>query len=97
VDTRSNCWLSVILLSPDRAKWVPAVIAALEENDIESRRMWKPMHEQPVFKECSFFTHSGDSRSVSSDQFSRGICLPSGEGLCDGQLELIAGTIRSCL
>jgi pyridoxal phosphate-dependent aminotransferase EpsN len=94
-DARSNCWLSVMLLDPGCRVSIPGLISALEKQNIESRHMWKPMHLQPVFNGCGYYTHF-DGLSVSSDQFSRGICLPSGEELTEDQLELIAGTVKSC-
>jgi len=47
---RSNRWLTVILITPeefgaDREE----VRLALEEENIEARPVWKPMHMQPVF------------------------------------------------
>ncbi len=44
--------------------------------NIEARPVWKPMHLQPVFRECEFF-----GSSVSAEFFYRGICLPSGAGM----------------
>ncbi len=48
--SRSNRWLTVVLITPeefgaDREQ----VRLALEEENIESRPVWKPMHLQPVF------------------------------------------------
>jgi len=48
---RSNRWLTVVLINPeefgtDREK----VRLALEEENIEARPVWKPMHLQPVFQ-----------------------------------------------
>ena len=48
--SRSNRWLSVVLISPesfgaDRKQ----VRLALEKENIGSRPVWKPMHMQPVF------------------------------------------------
>jgi dTDP-4-amino-4,6-dideoxygalactose transaminase len=50
---RSNCWLMVILITPeefgpDREE----VRLALETENIEARPIWRPMHLQPVFKDC---------------------------------------------
>lgn len=50
----SNCWLSVIQLS-DNCKVNPMdIILALEEDDIESRPVWKPLHLQPIFEKYDF-------------------------------------------
>ena len=56
---------------------------ALEEQNIESRPIWKPMHLQPVFEKYPFFSHyesqneTENGSSVSEDIFNRGVCLPS--------------------
>lgn len=87
---RSNRWLTVVLVSPgefgaDREQ----VRQALEAENIEARPIWKPMHLQPVFKGC----HMAGGE-VCEDLFDRGLCLPSGSSLTDGDLERIAGVIR---
>ena len=46
----SNRWLSIVLITPqefgaDREQ----IRLALEDENIESRPVWKPMHMQPVF------------------------------------------------
>jgi len=44
-------WLTVILITPHLfGTGHEAVRLALEEQNIESRPLWKPMHLQPVFK-----------------------------------------------
>ena len=63
---------------------------ALEAENIESRPLWKPMHLQPVFKQCR--TRGG---AVSADLFNRGLCLPSGNNLTEGDLERIVGLFRA--
>jgi dTDP-4-amino-4,6-dideoxygalactose transaminase len=48
---RSNRWLTVILISPEKfGKDRETVRIALEDKKIESRPVWKPMHLQPVFR-----------------------------------------------
>ena len=48
--SRSNRWLTVILITPEEfGVDREAVRLALEEENIESRPVWKPMHMQPVF------------------------------------------------
>ncbi len=51
---RSNCWLSCIQLE-DACPVKPLdIMKALEEDDVESRPIWKPMHLQPVFAQYDF-------------------------------------------
>lgn len=89
---RSNCWLTVILITPkefgvDREE----VRLALEEENIESRPIWKPMHLQPVFKDCRV-----QGGAVSEDLFRRGLCLPSGTQMTEEDLERVTEVIKSC-
>lgn len=48
---RSNRWLTVILINPEKfGANREAVRLALEAENIEARPVWKPMHLQPVFQ-----------------------------------------------
>jgi dTDP-4-amino-4,6-dideoxygalactose transaminase len=48
---RSNRWLTVILISPEKfGADRETVRLALENENIESRPVWKPLHLQPVFQ-----------------------------------------------
>jgi pyridoxal phosphate-dependent aminotransferase EpsN len=86
-----NYWLTCILVDPARFGATREEIRlGLEAENIESRPLWKPMHLQPVFKHCK--VRGG---SVSEGIFRDGLCLPSGSGLADHDLERIVGIIRS--
>ncbi len=71
-----NYWLSVALLSKESKVKPIDVILHLEENNIEARNVWKPMHLQPVFEKYDFVGVEND-KSVAKDLYERGICLPS--------------------
>jgi pyridoxal phosphate-dependent aminotransferase EpsN len=87
-----NYWLTVILIAPEEfGVDREAVRAALEAEDIEARPIWKPMHLQPVFRDCR--TRGGD---VSEDLFRRGLCLPSGSQMSYNDLERVEEIIGSC-
>jgi hypothetical protein len=62
---------------------------ALERENIESRPVWRPMHLQPVFKDCR--VRGG---SVSENLYERGLCLPSGSALTEEDLARICGLVR---
>jgi pyridoxal phosphate-dependent aminotransferase EpsN len=64
----------------------------LAEQNIESRPLWKPMHLQPVYSFAPYF-----GSGVSEELFARGLCLPSGSDLTEGQLKRIVGIIRKTL
>ncbi|AIM61450.1 pyridoxal phosphate-dependent aminotransferase [Cellulophaga lytica] len=84
----SNRWLSCIL-TPSFKIREKIRLALLNEN-IESRPLWKPMHAQPVFKDCTSYMDG-----TSEDLFERGLCLPSGSNLEKKDLERIVRTIKS--
>ena len=87
---RANCWLSVIQLAPDCKVRPLAVMVALEQGDIESRPVWKPMHMQPVFADCDYI----DNGKVGENLFENGVCLPSDTKMTDEDLKRICTIIR---
>ena len=55
-DEVDNCWLSAVLVDPVTAGWhVDDLRAALDAYNIESRPLWKPMHQQRVFAGAGSF------------------------------------------
>ena len=87
---RANCWLSVIQLAPDCKVRPLDVMIALEQGDIESRPVWKPMHMQPVFADCDYI----DNGKVGENLFENGVCLPSDTKMTDEDLKRICTIIR---
>lgn len=92
-DTEPNHWLTVITLTKDCPVKYMDILNALAKDNIESRPAWKPMHLQPVFKDCDFFS-ALESGSVSEDLFNRSICIPSDTKLKDDDLQLISDIIN---
>ena len=85
------------------------VMDALEAKNIESRPIWKPMHLQPVYADCDFFTAKGlqpnkakvkgDNgegwdESVGVEIFRHGLCLPSDIKNTNEDMELIIDTVK---
>ncbi len=92
----STHWLSTCTLDPDIAgPSAMQVIAALGEEMIETRPLWKPMHRQPVFAGARYFPH--DNRSISDALFETGLCLPSGSNLEDRDLAGIIAALRRAM
>ena len=89
-DERANCWLSVIQIAEDCPVKPLDVMEALEQGDVESRPVWKPMHLQPVFAGCDYIDHGG----VAETLFNRGVCLPSDTKMTEADLERVCGMIR---
>ena len=70
----SNRWLSTILTGSFETR--EKIRSAFDQNNIEARPLWKPMHMQPVFKDAPSYLNG-----ISEDLFNRGLCLPSGSNL----------------
>ena len=87
-EERANFWLSAIIIDSDKVT-PNMVIDALEEANIESRPVWKPMHLQPVFSKYDVI-----GGEVSESLFEKGICLPSDSKMTDKQLDLVIATIK---
>ena len=77
-DYYSNHWLSAIIINSEKnnGKSREDLRLLLENENIESRPLWKPMHLQPVFKNAPYY-----GGSVSEELFNNGLCLPSGSNL----------------
>jgi dTDP-4-amino-4,6-dideoxygalactose transaminase len=89
----SNHWLSCILIDKEKTGFTREDFRLqLDADNIESRPLWKPMHLQPVFKDCDYY-----GGLVSEDLFNNGICLPSGSNLSENDLERIAKSINKLL
>lgn len=88
---RHTRWLSVMLVDADEFGVDREQIRlALEEHNIESRPLWKPMHLQPIFQDYEVV-----GGAVAESLFDQGLCLPSGTALTTEQLDRIVSIIRS--
>ena len=85
--TFSNRWLTCILTPSFETR--ENLRLALENENIESRPLWKPMHAQPVFEKAISYTNG-----ISEDLFARGLCLPSGSSLEKEDLERICNIVK---
>ena len=82
----SNRWLTCILVDPTKNNGLTReeIRLAMDEENIESRPLWKPMHQQPVFSSSKKYLNG-----VSDILFENGLCLPSGSNLTDEEFERI--------
>jgi dTDP-4-amino-4,6-dideoxygalactose transaminase len=85
-DYFANYWLTAILVAPNVAKGIDreALRLALDQANIESRPLWKPMHLQPIFERYPYY-----GTTVAETLFDNGLCLPSGSNLTDSERERI--------
>ena len=68
------------------------ILDKLEENNIEARPIWKPMHMQPLYAERDFIFV--EKEPVGEDIFARGLCLPSDIKMTKEQQDKVIGIIK---
>lgn len=90
-DYFSNHWLTAIIIYPEKAagKTREALRLFLEQSNIESRPLWKPMHLQPIFESYPYY---GDK--ISENLFVNGLCLPSSSNINEEEKKRIYEQIQ---
>ncbi|HSD66316.1 MAG TPA: aminotransferase class I/II-fold pyridoxal phosphate-dependent enzyme [Vicinamibacteria bacterium] len=86
---RSSRWLSVVEIDPSEfGASAEDVRRHLEARNIEARRVWKPMHLQPLFVRARRV-----GGAVAERLFGNGLCLPSGSALGDAERARVVDTL----
>ncbi|MBR8702640.1 UDP-4-amino-4-deoxy-L-arabinose--oxoglutarate aminotransferase [Porphyromonas levii] len=103
-DFDSNYWLTCITIDSEVTGYDrEALRLKLDAENIESRPLWKPMHLQPVFADCPFYSadqkalqhpKGGVYGSVCESLFDQGLCLPSGSALTTEDLDRVIEVIK---
>ena len=90
-DYFSNHWLTAIIINPEKAngKTREDLRLFLEQSNIESRPLWKPMHLQPIFESYPYY---GDK--ISENLFVNGLCLPSSSNINEEEKKRIYEQIQ---
>ena len=93
-DYYSNHWLSAIIINSEKnnGKSREDLRLLLENENIESRPLWKPMHLQPLFDNKMYF-----GSNIAETLFNNGLCLPSGSNLTDDDKERIYKVIKKLI
>ena len=84
---RPNYWLTCIVLEGSVKPL--DIIEALEQENIEARPLWKPMHMQPLYKDYDAF-----GGKVSEHLFNNGVCLPSDTKMTTEDMDRIITIIK---
>ena len=71
---------------------VEAMRMYLDAAQIEARPVWKPMHKQPVYKDCPAYTNE-----VETELFKVGMCLPAGPYVTDDDVRYIVDCIKEAI
>lgn len=83
-------WLSCFLIDEEAFGCSrDELIRALDQLNIESRPVWKPMHLQPLYADCERY-----GGAVAEDLFCRGICLPSSSSLSPEEQLCVINAVR---
>jgi dTDP-4-amino-4,6-dideoxygalactose transaminase len=92
-DPESNCWLTGIVVDPDRAGWPARDLAAhLAARNVETRPVFKPMHLQPVFAGARAALSGAAERL-----FHNGLVLPSGSALGEDEVRWVLDGVTEFL
>ena len=83
-------WLTCITVDPEAAGFSAQELAqALARENIETRPLWRPLHTQPLFG--GYRVRGG---AVAEDLFKRGLALPSGHFLTEGDVDRVCDVVR---
>lgn len=82
-----NHWITPIILDGIHPS---EVLRKFEEENIEARRFWKPLHLQNVCKNCAAVENG-----IAEQLFDKGLCLPSGIGMTDEEVARVSEVILS--
>jgi len=86
---RATRWLTCVTIDPERfGATRDDVLKAMEEENIEARPLWKPLHMQPIFSSCKVV-----GGEVAEGLFGQGLCLPSGSNMTVEDLYRVASVI----
>jgi len=89
-DFDSNYWLTCIVVNADVTGFTREELRLrMEQENIETRPLWKPMHLQPVFADCPYYGDNTEGRL-----FDDGLCLPSGPTLTNEDIARVATIIK---
>ena len=83
----SNRWLTCIITRSYELR--EKIRLELNQQNIESRPLWKPMHMQPIFSMYPSYING-----ISENLFNKGLCLPSGSDLTKSDLHNIVSVIN---
>lgn len=90
---KASRWLTCIQVDPHEAGCsAEAIRLALEDENIESRPVWRPLHLQPAH--ASTVVKKSGEASTAERLWQNGLCLPSGSSLDRADQQRVVDTIR---
>lgn len=88
-NSRGNRWLTALTFAKTDFN---KIMKALEEINVESRPLWKPMHLQPLFKDAKSYIDG-----TSEDLYKKGLCVASSTTMTKDNVKMICNTIMKNL
>ena len=92
-ESRPNFWLSCITFDTACKVDCMELVRKMNEENIECRPFWKPMHMQPVFEKNDFITVQ--DTPVDEKLFVTGICLPSDIKMTEEEQNRVVDIIKN--
>lgn len=91
-DYFSNHWLTIITINPAETDGInnDDLRLAFEDENIETRPLWKPLHLQPLYQEFPYY-----GGTIAESLFEKGLCLPSGSNTTEEERARIQRVIES--
>lgn len=88
-----NRWLSTMTYCVDEVGKTPEdVMELLKAQGIDSRLLWKPMHQQPLFQDAPFY--ADEAGDVATKLFETGLCLPSSTQMTQEEQEYVIDALK---
>ena len=85
-NSRGNRWLTALIFAKTDFN---KIMKALEEINVESRPLWKPMHMQPLFKDAKSYIDG-----TSEDLYNKGLCVASSTVMTKDDVKMICDVVR---
>jgi perosamine synthetase len=90
---RHAWWQFVVIIDDEFGADRDAVITRLQENGVDARRLYYPMHQQPIYEESA----RNRQYPVADYLAARGICLPTWSGLKREDVHYVCEQLRGCV
>ena len=88
-NSRGNRWLTAMIFEKSDYN---KILKALEEINVESRPLWKPMHMQKLFSNAKAIADG-----TSEELFNKGLCVASSTTMTKDDVKMICNVIKESL
>jgi pyridoxal phosphate-dependent aminotransferase EpsN len=90
---RHSRWLTVVQLDETGRHGTATEVAILtDRSNIECRPVWRPMHTQPLLRDCPYF-----GNGVAEQLATFGLCLPSSSNLSEAEQDAVIAAVKRAI